>query len=350
MKDKYIILGGGPSAALITKRLISEGKQVLIISDKLGGSMSCMGYKQLQSYKNELDIKHHEKSINDYIFDNSLTPNAANYIDYITDCIKNYPIEVVLGFVSFIEERKDIYSCHVIINGEIVEFETKNLIIATGIKPRNIPNLIDSYNTINCFSAYQFFESDKCLEKLGYEVFIIGSGNSAFQIATSAYERGFKSTVLAREYLGVYPQENQDRFALRAPSQKTIEYIWKSQSSSELVESRFFIYSNFSRSKDCISALVESKKNNNHIARRCYDNLSVEEDYGNKVISINIKNSIVVSAIGTIGNLPDNNIKGLYLNDKGFVSKVKSKSGSKNISVIGTLAGARSINTMECYN
>lgn len=56
---------------------------------------------------------------------------------------------------------------------------------------------------------------------------ILGSGNTAFQLANIAVSHGLNTTILAREYLGIFPQETKNRFALRAPSQITIEKFGK---------------------------------------------------------------------------------------------------------------------------
>ena len=78
-----------------------------------------------------------------------------------------------------------------------------------------------------CFAAYKDVRAGRWERYRGKDVALVGSGNSAFQLALLVSPVARSVTILARRYPGIFPQETSDRFALRAPSQLTIERIAK---------------------------------------------------------------------------------------------------------------------------
>ena len=229
--------------------------------------------------------------------------------------------------------------------GELV-LECKNLVLATGILPRPIPPFLCGLNVMRCFEAYEYLRVKNQTDFSFDNVVIIGSGNSAFQLALSCIKLGIQVTILARHYYGLFPQETYDRFALRAASQPAVEYIWKSQEDTDLIPAAFHIYSQISRSGDSLDVVLKRDKNKMHIAERSYRNLFDEEILEQKNVQYYIKNTLFVSAIGTIGNIPANNLTMLQVNQHGFVDNVNGKTSLEALYVTGTLAGARSVNTM----
>ncbi|WEL75191.1 hypothetical protein P0D92_24330 [Pseudomonas sp. CBSPAW29] len=85
---------------------------------------------------------------------------------------------------------------------------------------------------LNCFEVYQMVARGQAQRFLQQDVVIFGSGNSAFQIALLLAPFARNVSILIKSYLGLYPQETDDRFALRSLSQRTLEMIAKTSSSS----------------------------------------------------------------------------------------------------------------------
>ncbi|WP_321158296.1 hypothetical protein, partial [Providencia stuartii] len=79
----FIVIGGGPSAAIEASRLCSLGEDVTIITEQIGGCMEIMGDKRLQSYCDELTLNETTLSLADSMSLIELTPTANEYIKYV---------------------------------------------------------------------------------------------------------------------------------------------------------------------------------------------------------------------------------------------------------------------------
>lgn len=341
-----MIIGGGPSGFMKAKKLYNLGKTVVLVADQFGGAMKCVGSRRLQSFRNELELKYADTKLDQYINGQSLSPLATEYVNYVTACINQLPIKVILGHVSFIERGADGFVCRMQCPEGELALKSKNLILATGTSPRPIPPFLYGLSVMRCFEAYEYLRMKNQKDFSFDNVVIIGSGNSAFQLALSCIELGIRVTILARHYYGLFPQETHNRFALRAASQPAIEYIWKSQEGTDLIPAAFHIYSQIIRYDDGLDVVLRRDKNKKHIAERSYINLFDGEVLEQKNVQYDAKNTLFISAIGTVGNIPANNLAMLRVNKHGFVNNVDGKTRLEALYVAGSLAGARSVNTM----
>ncbi|WNJ96292.1 FAD-dependent oxidoreductase [Vibrio ruber] len=344
----YIIIGGGPSAAIEAKQLSRMGKSITLIAEQFGGIMRVMGERPLQSYCNELELPNSHRALQDYVQQCTFSPKACEYMKYINDYLDQLPITKVTGHVVFIEKQDKSYICHVKDSSSIHQYTASNLVLATGVKPKDIQHEFSGIGAITCIDAYRLFSYQNRPALLNKkEVVIIGSGNSAFQLAESASTLGMKVTILAKCYLGIFPQETDDIFALRAPTQKTIERIWKSQTDHKVTRLNFHIYAEAIRENDYMKILIRQKENTPHIAKHCYEHLFDTPLQQEKELFFNINETLFVSSIGTCCQIPENNISNLDINPDGFIENNHGQTTVEGLYVTGTLAGARSVNTMN---
>lgn len=346
--SSFIVIGGGPSAAIEASRLCSLGKNVTIITEQIGGCMEMMGDKRLQSYCNELTLHETTLSLADSMALNNLPPTANEYIQYIKRIFDGLPIKIIIGKVNWFTKIKTKFSCHVDSQFGKKIYYSDGLVLATGLKSKATPDIFSLLPHINCFSAYKLFNQNGSFINNYKRAVILGSGNTAFQLANIAVSHGLNTTILAREYLGIFPQETKNRFALRAPSQITIEKIWKSHDFENTDYLSFFIYSSLYSDGKYLNVKIEKSKNQIHIANISYSALSSDINGENtKILSIPSEDTLCISAIGVTCTLPSHNFSQLQLNDQGYISNELGRTAVAGLYVAGTLAGAKSVNTMN---
>jgi thioredoxin reductase len=347
--DDYLIIGGGPAALKEALFLIEKGKQVAIVSEQYGGIMKCMHDKPLQSYQEELTIS------NEFYDKGQLTkisylssPSGKEFTTYIEHSIKSLPIRKIIGKVTYISHIEKGFLCTIMHNDTVSHHTCSNLILATGLKPRPLEPMGKNIKFMTCIDAYKMLADDCTLANTIKKIVIIGSGNSAFQLALQALKLNVSITILASKYLGIFPQETHDKFALRALSQNTVEYIWKSQNERHLIPVSFFVYENLNVKNNILEVRVYRRDNDFHIAKASFDNIDSGDDYQEvKSVLFNIDDTLFISAVGMTGNIPDNDLKNLELDEDGFVVNYRGKTKIHNLYVCGTLAGYRSVDTMN---
>ncbi|AUH01032.1 hypothetical protein CWC46_15150 [Prodigiosinella confusarubida] len=351
----YIIVGGGPSAAIEAHRLAMNNASVLMIYKQPGGTMSMMGSRRLQSYCHELELPDSAIGLDNFMSQLTFSPTADEYITYVSHYIDNQPVERIIGDVVFITHDDNVFICKVSNRQGVDGYRATHLVLATGIQPKRISEALYQFNTITCFDAYKLLIKGNPALREYKQAIIIGGGNSAFQLAESAAAAGLNTTILAKNYLGVFPQETNDRYALRAPTQSVIERIWKSQTDPLITPLNFFIYTSLAFYNDELVVNLLECENACHIANLSINNASYISSCDNtsrqnnteKQLCISTAETLFISAIGTEGCIPENDIPSLKLNHEGFVDNVKGKTGLSGLYVCGTLAGARSVNDMQ---
>lgn len=347
--SSFIIIGGGPAAAIEAARLSGKGKNVTIISEQFGGCMDIMGHRRLQSYCNELTLGGSEIMLEDYMEHTALTPTGSEYCTYVRKYIESLPVKKICGKVTYFTRDEAKFRCQVMVSEELRHFYSDNLILATGISSKTPPAIFSLLDPIDCFSAYKMLGERACSLKKKYRnIVILGGGNTAFQLAEAAASQGVRTSILAKSYIGLFPQETPDRFALRAPSQLTIERICKSQTDKNITPLGFYIYSSLCIENDCLTAILQKEKNFHHISSLSYNNLALSSDEDAiKSVSFAKSETLFISAIGTCGTIPDNSFQQISVNNNGFVDNINGKTKVKGLYVSGMVAGARSVNTMK---
>ncbi|WP_147200804.1 FAD-dependent oxidoreductase [Pantoea sp. CCBC3-3-1] len=349
MMSTFIIIGGGPAAAIEAARLSAMGKDVTMISEQYGGCMDIMGNRRLQSYCNELVLKDSDKKLEDYMKEPALTPTGLEYGTYVRDVIESLPVRKICGRVSYFTRDLSGFRCQVMVGDDLKYYYSDNLVLATGISSKTTPAVFSLIDPIDCFNAYKMFmENPSSITTKYRNIVILGGGNTAFQLADASASLGFKTTILARSYIGLFPQETQDRFALRAPSQITIERIWKSQTDKNITPLGFHVYSSLCADNNSLTANLLKENNTDHIALLSYENVNCPTiKDGIKSVTFEKSDTLFISAIGTTGVIPENSFIQININSKGYVDNTDGKTDIKGLYVAGMIAGAKSINTMK---
>ncbi len=272
----YLVVGGGPAGLMEAHRIIAMGKSVTIASPQWGGIMEYMGDHYLQSYYDELELPYSNLLLKHFMEKNEISPRANEYMNYLLHYAKQLKAEKATDKLLSVRFDGKMYHCDFVKEGNSA-VKVKNIVVATGIKPKSIDeSMFYNCNVIRCIEAYKYFsEENVCRpDEKAKSVVIIGSGNSAFQIARLAVSAGYDTHILANKYKGVYPVETSDRFALRSHSQVTVEKVWKSQTDVSAPGISFCIYRNFFENEREISFITNRSDNQVHIARASINNLS----------------------------------------------------------------------------
>lgn len=175
MEFDYGIIGGGPAGFTTAMMLAKKGLSVVLFEkDKLGGTClnrGCIPTKSLlhssEIYKQTLDLTKYGLEVEIKSFDFS---KVAEKRDLTVEKIRK-GLELAVknsGVVTVYGEALKKDDKTVIANGE--EYKVKNLIYATGAKPRELKGLeFDGEFTLNSDDVLK-------LNKLPKSVLIIGSG------------------------------------------------------------------------------------------------------------------------------------------------------------------------------
>jgi hypothetical protein len=165
--------------------------------------------------------------------------------------------------------------------------------------------------------------------------------------------------------LGLFPQETDDRFALRAHSQQTIELLTKTsrtdirgpinvskQNTHASIWLHAFSELHWDDPSGIFRALIPLELNQHPLlassteTARAWNRLQ----YTCKntfELKFNTENTIFISAIGVQGNFPEFPWKEIIDANSGFLIHDKGSTSIDGLYVAGTLAGYPSVNTMD---
>lgn len=357
----YLIIGGGPAAAREALRFAGTDASVAVVADEYGGCMRMMGDLLLQSYPNELELRASPLRLNTYMNPVRMSPSGYEYAAYVSDIIHSLDLTHIVGMVEYIDKVGERFVCQVATDSHPILLHAKHVILATGLRSRNFPVDIPGANCINCFTAYSLLCSSASATFVGKDVVVFGSGNSAFQLALLASISARSVTILSKRYLGVFPQETDNRFALRAPSQLTIERISKSMSENNhgyaitgkpTTPISFLVYRSLEHQGNACHVVFDEGDNHCHIARQSWRYATAKgivkpSNEPTLCHGTFLYNSTTfISAIGVMANLPDSPWN--LLDDTArFIFHQEGKTSIPNLFVAGTVGGCRSVNTMD---
>jgi dihydrolipoamide dehydrogenase len=196
------ILGGGPGGYVAAIRAAQLGfKTVVIDKDNLGGiclNWGCIPTKSLLKNAEIYDqINNHSKDFGIYVKDLSFSfdeiiKRSRGISDRISKnvemLIKKNKVERIRGFGKLISQKKiAIYDTN---NKPIDSVEADKIIIATGARPKELPNIpIDKKNIITSTEAMNLNEQPK-------ELIIIGAGAIGVEFAYFYSVLGTKVTLI----------------------------------------------------------------------------------------------------------------------------------------------------------
>lgn len=219
----YLIIGSGPSAVAEAMNIARTRKKILLVSNYFGGCLAMIGDQILQSYANELDLSGSPYCLRDYLQGMRVSPTGAEYAEYIRDTIARAPVEKIMASVNHIDRRNSVFICELVKDNCRFAISAKRVVPAIGIHPKPLESWMRNIHALTYFQSYNALCKGQFREFTGKDIVIFGGGNSAFQLATLAALISRSVTIMALRYVGMFPQETNDRFALRAPNQVAIE-------------------------------------------------------------------------------------------------------------------------------
>ena len=165
-----LIIGGGPGGISAAGKLALQGKNVLIINDGPlmgygieGAFKSKAGYELTREY---LHVKHREDvfgqlpALNFSRLKNGIDQSAASLTSMLENRLQRLKVKLIRGQATF----KDP---HNIIVGK-KEFSGEHIIVATGTRPRILPNMtVDGITIITSDEAINLANSPKSILILG---------------------------------------------------------------------------------------------------------------------------------------------------------------------------------------
>ena len=206
-KFDLVVLGGGPGGYVAAIRAKQLGLNVLLIeNNELGGvclNWGCIPTKALlkvSEFKNNINkFKDFGIEVNGKItFDiKNIIQRSRNVSKQLSNGVKHLlkknNIEVIKGFGSILKNKEEIILSILKDEASNIKISSKNLIIATGAKPRLISG-IDIKND-NIWTA-----KDAMVPKsLPKSITIIGSGAIGIEFASFYNDMGSKVTVIETE-------------------------------------------------------------------------------------------------------------------------------------------------------
>lgn len=222
-----VIIGGGPAAAIQLEYGARAAREVLVISDRWGApGMRFLGDARLQSYVHELSLT--RTPVIPVTSPGSLQPTGAEYDRYARAVLE--ASDAVLYQARVVGLSRSAEGFQLLVRDEAGSrtIDTSLVVLATGSRPREPAGPWSAAGAVTYAQVCRDVANGTLARYAGRRAVVVGSGNSALQVAALLASLASEVTVLASKYLGMYPTESDDRFAWRAPSQLTWELVVKS--------------------------------------------------------------------------------------------------------------------------
>jgi thioredoxin reductase len=365
----YVVLGGGPAALGEAIRLNGQKARSAVVGDCFGGCMAMMGCLHLQSYVDELEIEGAPEDIRLFVQSKPIcNPTGYEYARYVADNLAALGLRTIRSTVLGVARKADGFVIELVDEAGLGRaIRARTVVFATGLRPRPNPDCPQQVPVKSCFAVYEDLTKGDCSPYLGRDVVVIGSGNSAFQLAFELAACAGSVTILANQYSGIFPQETCERFALRANSQRAIEVIAKTARADAigplnkhgrraLAPIWLHVYRTIRwlPAPGLLLALVHPDDNasvllSGSLAHAVQVGRASRPDPGSQDCGVRIDraNAVVVSAIGVVARVPDTSWSGMVDPVSGFVTHSNGRTGIDGVLVAGGCAGYPSVNTMR---
>ena len=357
-----IIVGGGPATALQI-RTAPPGARLLVVSPSVGGGMEMLGHQRLQSYLDELCVGAVRSTPHAYTEPWATSPTGTQYSRYVRDAIHAGDAPVVP--LTVVDVWPDCGLLKVVGHdhgGSQVVLEGRSVVLATGCRPRPAPFGNDAPGIRAHTAVYWDIAQSRLDRYRNRPLVIVGSGNTAMQLAACLARISGDVTILATKYPGIFPQETEDRFAWRAPSQLTCEMIAKSglrslSSEPPGIAVRFIIYDELTimRSGAAIEFSYRRERNGNVLGRHslppyhpAFERFRTSLGPDRWRERRDLETAVLVSAIGVAPAYPEGTtLKRLERDARGHIGHADGRTSLPGLYLAGICAGFPAVNFMK---
>lgn len=209
---------------------MAQPSDIQVISDQWGApGMAFVGDVRLQSYLTELSLGSLTHPLSRYTSPGRMQPTGSEYDRYAREVLEASGVSRCEGRVEDMRRIGDrfVLSVRTAAGPQVVR--ASQLVLATGSRQRPAPPpWPDTGVVVSCDQAFRDIDEGRIASYAFRNALVVGSGNSAMQLAALLAPACRQVAVLANKYLGMYPTETSDRYAWRAGSQLTWELVVKS--------------------------------------------------------------------------------------------------------------------------
>ncbi|MEU1122544.1 FAD-dependent oxidoreductase [Streptomyces sp. NPDC005899] len=225
---RLVVIGGGSAAAVQVRQGDIPPQDTLVIADRLGTGMEFLGDSTLQSYADELRLSRYEETFQ-LGMTGRLRPSAAQFDAYVRESLLTSGATVKSARILEIEGETGKFLLHVLNGDGRISYErAEKVVLATGSNPRTPPPAWAEAGAVAHDVVHREHAVRRTDRWADRSVLVVGSGNSAMQVASLVAPDASEVVVLGNRYVGMFPIESADKYSWRAPSQLTCELVAKS--------------------------------------------------------------------------------------------------------------------------
>ncbi|MEY2243451.1 FAD-dependent oxidoreductase [Streptomyces sp. BF23-18] len=225
---RLVVIGGGSAAAIQVRQGDVPPQDTLVIADRLGTGMEFLDNSILQSYADELRLSRHQETFR-LGATGQLRPSAAQFDAYVRESLLGSGATLKSARVLEVEGEAGNFLLHVLNGDGRMSYErAEAVVLATGSTPRTPPPGWAEAGAVSHDVVHRERARQQTSRWAGRTVLVVGSGNSAMQVASLVASEAAEVVVLGNRYVGMFPTESPDKYSWRAPSQLACELVAKS--------------------------------------------------------------------------------------------------------------------------
>ncbi len=211
-----IVIGGGPGGYVAAIRASQLGMTVALVEDKhLGGICLNWGCIPTKALLRASEIRHMLDNVDEFGFTvsgikmdiNNITKRsrkvASQLSSGISHLLKKNNVQVFEGFGSLAKDKSNIKKIRIKTKDNNIEKTTKNVILATGARSRNLPFV--SSDGVNIWD----YKTAMTPPKLPSSLIIVGSGAIGIEFASFYNDLGVDVTII-EALPSILPNEDTD--------------------------------------------------------------------------------------------------------------------------------------------
>ena len=211
-----IVIGGGPGGYVAAIRASQLGMSVALVEDKhLGGICLNWGCIPTKALLRASEIRHMLDNVDEFGFTvsgikmdiNNITKRsrkvASQLSSGISHLLKKNKVQVFEGFGSLVKDSSNIKKIRIKTKDNNIEKTTKNVILATGARSRNLPFV--SSDGVNIWD----YKTAMTPPKLPSSLIIVGSGAIGMEFASFYNDLGVDVTIV-EALPSILPNEDTD--------------------------------------------------------------------------------------------------------------------------------------------